>query len=107
MTNKVLNKMLFDTRKVKALENLSYQQRMLAIKAAYEQLHILKKAGLNICKFVLLAPVFFVIAQEQSWSVLPWIILTFFLYPLITKPLTIWFVKPHLEQAVQSLDFPN
>ena len=92
--------MLFDTRKVPELEGLSYKQRMQVIKLAYDHSHIMKKAGLNTCKFIILAPVFFLIAKEQSWSIFPWIILTFLLYPLLTKPLTIFFVRPELKQAV-------
>jgi len=97
--NKGTTVMFFDTRKVAELEGLSYKQRMQAIKLAYDNSHILQKAGLNTCKFALLAPVFFLIAKEQSWSVLPWILLTFLLYPIVTKPLTLYFVKGELKLA--------
>lgn len=95
--------MIFDTRKVKEFEGLNYQQRMLVIKDAYEALSIWQKGLLNTIKFSLLAPVFFLIAKEQSWSVMPWILATVILYPLVTKPLTLLFVKPMLAQAVQRL----
>ncbi len=95
--------MIFDTRKVKELEGLNYQQRMIAIKTAYDALPILRKGVLNTLKFLLLAPVFFLIAKEQSWSVIPWILLTVILYPIITKPLTLFFVQPQLAEAVKSL----
>lgn len=96
--------MLFDSRKVEELSGLNYQQRMVAIRAAYEKLPIMQKALLNTIKFLILAPVFFIIAAEQSWSVLPWIFLTVILYPLITKPLTLFFVKPLLAETVKQLE---
>ena len=96
--------MIFDTRKVKELEGLNYQQRMIAIKTAYDALPILRKGMLNTLKFLLLAPVFFLIAREQSWSVMFWIALTVILYPIITKPLTLFFVQPQLAEAVKSLE---
>ena len=95
--------MIFDTRKVKELEGLNYQQRMLAIRAAYDALPILQKGMLNTIKFLILAPVFFLIAREQSWAVMPWLILTVILYPLVTKPVTLLFVRPGLAEAVKSL----
>jgi len=95
--------MIFDTRKVKELEGLNYQQRMLVMKDAYDALPILQKGLLNTVKFLILAPVFFLIAREQSWSVLPWLLLTVILYPLVTKPLTLLFIKPQLAKAVASL----
>lgn len=95
--------MIFDTRKVKELEGLNYQQRMLAMKAAFDALPMLRKGLLSTIKFLILAPVFFLIAKEQSWSVMPWLILTVILYPLVTKPITLLFVKPWLAEAVKSL----
>ena len=95
--------MIFDTRRVEALKGLSYPQRMLAIKTAYDSLPILYKGLLNTIKFLLIAPVFFLIAREQSWSVMPWILLTVIIYPLVTKPLTLLFVKPLLAEAVRTL----
>lgn len=95
--------MIFDTRKIKELEGLNYQQRMLAINTAYNGLPILQKGMLNTIKFLILAPIFFLIAKEQSWSVMPWLILTVILYPLVTKPVTLLFVRPWLADAVKSL----
>lgn len=95
--------MLFDSRKVTELKGLSYKQRMQAIRLAYEETDLLIKALLNFCKFALLTPVFFVIAKQQDWSVLPWILLTFFLYPILTKPLTIYFVRPQLAAAAKQV----
>ncbi len=95
--------MIFDSRKVKELEGLNYQQRMQAMKLAYDSLPILYKGMLNTIKFLVLAPVFFLIARVQSWSVLPWLLITVILYPLVTKPITLLFVRPQLAEAVRQL----
>ena len=95
--------MWLDSRKVHELEGLNYKQRMQAIRLAYTKSEIWYKAGLNLSKFLVLAPFFFLIAKEQSWSVLPWILLMFFVYPIVTKPLTIFFVRPQLKDAVNDV----
>jgi len=94
---------LFNTRKIPELAELTYTQRMQVLALAKSKLSLPKKALLNIMKFMLIAPVFLLIATEKSWSVLSWVILLFFLYPLITKPLTILFVRRDLTGCVEEI----
>lgn len=95
--------MWFDSRKVTELEGLNYKQRMQAIRLAYTKSEIWHKAALNLSKFALLAPVFFWIARHQDWSSFGLALVTFFLYPILTKPITIFFVRPQLESAVKDV----
>ncbi|GHB62862.1 hypothetical protein GCM10008107_09950 [Psychrosphaera saromensis] len=95
--------MLFNTSKLPVFSGLNYTQRMLALEMAKEKLPLPKKAVLHTIKFLLIAPVFFLIANDQSWSVLAWIFLLFLLYPLVTKPLSIYFVRSYLSECVEQI----
>ena len=99
--------MFFNTAKLPVFAGLNYTQRMQAIELAKAKLPLPKKALLHSIKFLLIAPVFFLIATVQSWSVLPWIILLFLVYPLVTKPLSIWFVKAYLPDCVEQVKAAN
>ncbi|MBU2917083.1 hypothetical protein KO505_03785 [Psychrosphaera sp. F3M07] len=95
--------MFFDTRKITEFAGLNYSQRMLALEIAKGKLTLPKKAVLHTIKLLLIAPVFFLIAGVQSWSVMPWLILLFLLYPIVTKPLTIYFVRGYLAESVEQV----
>ncbi|WP_299268953.1 DUF6170 family protein [uncultured Psychrosphaera sp.] len=95
--------MIFNTSKLPVFSGLTYTQRMLALEMAKEKLPLPKKAILHSIKFLFIAPIFFLIANEQNWSVLAWIFLLFLLYPLITKPLSIYFVKAYLPECVEQV----
>jgi hypothetical protein len=95
--------MFFDTRKLPEFSGLNYSERMQALQLAKSKLPLPKNAVLQSIKFLLFAPIFFLIANVQSWSVIPWIILFFLLYPIVTKPLTLIFVRSYLAESVEEM----
>ena len=95
--------MIFNTSKLPVFSGLNYTQRMLALEMAKEKLLLPQKAILHCVKFLFIAPIFFLIANAQNWSVLIWMILLFLLYPLVTKPLSIYFVKAYLPECVEKV----
>lgn len=99
--------MFFDTRKLPEFSGLNYSERMQVLQLAKSKLPLPKNAVLQTIKFLLFAPVFFLIANVQSWWIIPWIILLFLLYPIITKPLTLLFVRRYLAESVEQLKTLN
>lgn len=95
--------MFFNTRKLPEFSGLNYRERMQALALAKSKLPLPKNAVLQTIKFLLFVPVFFLIANVQSWFVIPWIVLFFLLYPIVTKPLTLLFVRSYLAESVEEI----
>lgn len=92
-------------RKIKELEGLNLRQRHEAIQLALNELSGGQKVMLRLIKLILLSPVFFIIAKVHSWWILPWLLLVFFMYPMLTKPLEVMFAKPFLQNAANKVRF--
>lgn len=94
---------MLDTRNIPELEGLNYRQRMLIIKHAQQSLPLPKKALMYSIKSLILLPPFFLLAQLQSWWILPAALLVFLVFPVLSKPVTLFFVKSQLSVSKQAL----
>lgn len=95
--------MYFTSRQFPQLENLSIKQRTEIVRQAVLLLSTPKKTLLNVFKLALLTPIFLLLANIDNWWLLIYLLIVGLLYPLITTPLTLHFVKDHIDEAKQKV----
>ncbi|MBU0911136.1 MAG: hypothetical protein KKF22_01185 [Gammaproteobacteria bacterium] len=91
--------MYFSSQNIPELAGLKFAERMQVIRSATEQVPTPQKLLLNLLKLAILIPLFFVIAQWDSWQSTVTILVLLAAYPLLTRPLTFALCRPHLQQA--------
>lgn len=80
-------KFYFSTRQIPQLGDLTISQRMEKLRAAETKLTAPEKLLLNLCKLLVIVPVFVLILRAgENWFALLWAALFILAYPFILKP---------------------
>lgn len=80
-------KFYFSTRQIPQLKHLTMSQRIQILRKAEGKLTAPEKFLLNICKLLILVPVFVLILRAgQDWYALLWAALVILAYPFVLKP---------------------
>lgn len=80
-------KFYFSTKQIPALQGLPLRDRMEMLKRAENRLTAPEKLILNICKLLIIVPVFvFILKASDNWLALVWALLFFLAYPFLLKP---------------------
>ena len=91
--------MYFSTKNIPELNGLSIRQRQGVVNTAVSNLPAVKKVSLNVVKLAFLTPIFLLLANIESWWLLLYLLVVGLCYPLITAPLTLFFIRPLLSDA--------
>lgn len=75
--------------------------RRAIIDIAFNQLPGPRRVLLNICKILILTPLFALLLQVHSWWVLLYIVAAVLLYPLIIHPLSLVFLTGYIGPAYE------
>lgn len=89
----------FTSRKIPALQGLKFTQRADIIKIALSYMSTPQKTILNILKLLIITPLFLILASVDGWHVLLYLVAVGLTYPLITNPLSYYFIRNNLERA--------
>lgn len=80
-------KLYFTARQIPELQGLSMPERMEKLRQAENRLTAPEKLLLNVCKLLVIVPVFvFILRAAQDWSSLLWAGLFILAYPFLLKP---------------------
>ncbi|WJG10395.1 DUF6170 family protein [Aliiglaciecola sp. LCG003] len=80
-------KFYFSTRQIPQLQGLTMPQRMEKLRVAENKLTAPEKMLLNICKLLVIVPVFvFILRSAENWYSLIWAGLFILAYPFFLKP---------------------
>ncbi len=90
----------FFSSQLPELQTFKIRERQQLIAIALSHLKPISKIALSICKLLLLAPLFLIIAYFEGWVLLPLLLLAGLSYPLLTTPIELMFAKPHLQTAI-------
>lgn len=99
-------KFYFSTRQIPQLKNLTMSQRLVVLRQAESKLTAPEKLLLNVCKLLVLVPVFVLILQSgQDWYALLWAGLFILAYPFILKPIQHSLSAKYIPDDVNPGDF--
>ena len=80
-------KLYFSTNQIPALRDLPMAERLDRLRKAENKLTAPEKLLLNICKLLVIVPVFvFILKVSENWLALVWAGLFLLAYPLLLKP---------------------
>ncbi len=86
-------------KSVPELAQLTYTERLTVVHMAISMLPPMTRITVSLLKLCVLAPLFLIAAQVNSWAILPVLLVLFFTYPLLTQPISLFYAKPHLQAA--------
>lgn len=96
--------MYFSTRNMPELQGLSISDRQAILHLAMTKLPATQKVTLNIIKILCITPIFLLLANIDSWWLLLYLLIVGVSYPIITTPITLFFVKPFISEAKQEFE---
>ncbi|GAB5380458.1 MAG: hypothetical protein Alis3KO_25980 [Aliiglaciecola sp.] len=107
LTNSLLEvetvKLYFSTRQIPQLQGLAMAERMDKLRAAENKLTAPEKLLLNICKLLIIVPVFvFILRSAEDWSALVWAGLFILAYPFLLKPFQYSMCAKYLSDPSES-----
>jgi hypothetical protein len=80
-------KVYFSTKQIPQLMDLPLSQRLDLLRKAENKLSVPEKLLLNICKLIIIIPVFALLLRTgEDWVAPLWAMLFMLAYPLILKP---------------------
>ena len=89
----------FTSRNIPQLKGLKYAERAEIIKLAQSNLTTPQKTVLNIIKLLFLTPLFLLLANIESWWLLLYLFFLGISYPIVTNPITYYFIRHTLKGA--------
>lgn len=89
----------WNSRSLPELAGLNFRERMQLLRNAADSLPTPQKLLLNLLKLAVLIPLFLLIARAPDLATAALYVLSLvLLYPLITRPLTFYLVRPSLAK---------
>lgn len=80
-------KLYFSTKQIPQLANLPLSERLNSLRKAENRLTVPEKFVLNLCKLIIIIPVFALLLRTgEDWLAPVWAMLFMLAYPLIIKP---------------------
>jgi hypothetical protein len=96
-------KFYFATRHIPQLRGLSMGERLEKLRAAESKLTAPEKMLLNICKLLIIVPVFvFILRISDDWLAIVWAGLFILAYPFLLKPLQYSLCAKYLKELDHS-----
>ena len=89
----------FTSRNIPQLQGLKYAERAEIIKLAQSNLSTPQKTVLNIIKLLFITPLFLLLANIESWWLLLYLFILGITYPVVTNPITFYFIRHTLDSA--------
>lgn len=92
-------KFYYSTRQIPQLSDLPMAERLVRLRAAEGKLTAPEKLLLNVCKLLVIIPVFVLLLRVgQDWTALLWALLFTLAYPLLLKPFQYSMCAKYLPQ---------
>lgn len=89
----------WNSRSLPELQGLNFRERMQVLRNAADALPTPQKLLLNLLKLAVLIPLFLLIARAPDLATAALYVLTLvLLYPLVTRPVTFYLVRPSLTK---------
>lgn len=93
-------KFYFSSKQFEQLNDFPFNEKQQIIALATSKMSPAAKVFLNLLKLCILTPPFLMLANIDSW----WFLLPIFFvligYFIVLRPLSLYFVKKHLSQAI-------
>lgn len=93
-------KFYFSSKQFKQLNEFSFNEKQQIIALATSKMSPAAKFFLNLLKLCLLTPPFLMLASLDSWWFLMPIFFVLIGYFIVLRPVSLFFIKQHLSQAI-------
>ncbi|MEW6996867.1 DUF6170 family protein [Colwelliaceae bacterium BS250] len=100
-------KFYFSSKQFKQLQDYCFADRQSIIALATDKIKPVARITLNILKLAIIIPPFMMLANLNSWLfILPlgFVLVSYF---IIVRPLSLFFIAKHIDQAIEEFSADN